>query len=268
VLIADALAPTVDAAFALPASELDPATAWLGIACYTMQIYFDFSGYSDMAIGMARAMGFRFQENFNMPYISMNFTEFWRRWHISLSTWIRSYLYIPLGGNRGSTTRTYFNLWLCFLLSGLWHGASWNFVAWGTYHGIFLVLDKLFWIDTQARLPRLVNVVLTFVLTMLGWVVFRAETFGEATIYYTALFSFTSDLPRAVEATPEIVTYLSIGLFLSLFPATRFYQPLVRRFEALSFRDELSTATAIVLFVLAVGRIAGASFSPFLYFRF
>ena len=268
VLLADALAPTVEAAFALPPSELDPATAWLGIVCYTLQLYFDFSGYSDMAIGTARAMGFRFQENFNMPYISMNLTEFWRRWHISLSTWIRSYLYFPLGGNRVSTWRTYANLWLCFVLCGLWHGAAWNYVIYGTYQGIFMVLDKIFWIDLQARLPRFFNIGLTFLITMFGFVIFRTSTMGEAGDYFVALLSFRSDLPRAILATPEILAYVSVGLMLSFFPATRFFEPLMERLERLSFRDELFTATAILLFVLSMGRIAGESFSPFLYFRF
>jgi alginate O-acetyltransferase complex protein AlgI len=268
VLIADSLAPTVDACFALPASQLDPATAWLGMVCYSLQIYFDFSGYSDMAIGLARAMGFHFQENFDKPYVSENFTEFWRRWHISLSTWIRSYLYIPLGGNRLGAARTYFNLWLCFLLSGLWHGASWNFLLWGTYHGFFLILDRLFWVRLQRRVPRFLNVGLTFVLTMLGWVVFRAETLGGAIQYYAALFVDRTSEASDVSVGPDTLLYICIGLFLSLVPTTSLYAAALAGYRRLPRRTELTTGLGIVLFIVSVGRVAGMSFSPFLYFRF
>jgi alginate O-acetyltransferase complex protein AlgI len=268
VLIADSLAPTVDACFALPTSQLDPSTAWLGMVCYTLQIYFDFSGYSDMAIGMARAMGFRFQENFDMPYISENFTEFWRRWHISLSTWIRSYLYFPLGGNRLGSVRTYFNLWLCFLLSGLWHGASWTFVLWGTYHGVFLILDRLFWIRLQQRIPKLLRVSITFVLAMLGWVIFRAENLEEAIRYYTALFVDRTTETYWMHRTDDVFFYVALGLLLSLLPATPLYPKLTAFYRSLRHRRELTTVAAIVLFIFSVGQIAVRSFSPFLYFRF
>ena len=144
VLIADSLAPVADEAFKLPAGSLDAGTAWLGLACFTLQIFFDFSGYSDMAIGMSRILGFKLLENFRDPYLATSFTDFWRRWHISLSSWIKEYLYIPLGGSRVSTARSYVNLCICFLLSGLWHGASWNFVTWGCFHGLVLVVDRAF----------------------------------------------------------------------------------------------------------------------------
>ena len=176
-LLADALGGVADHIFAMPNHAIGTRNAWLGLICFTLQIFFDFSGYSDMAIGMARVVGFRLMENFNSPYIAANFTEFWRRWHISLSTWIREYLYIPLGGNRISVPRTYLNLWLCFFASGLWHGARWTFVLWGAYQGTFMALDKLFWLNASKRLPHLVNVALCFFFVMLGWVLFRAQRF-------------------------------------------------------------------------------------------
>ncbi|MFI4957439.1 MAG: MBOAT family O-acyltransferase [Gammaproteobacteria bacterium] len=157
VLLADTLGEVADAVFDTPANELIFLQAWFGVSCYTLQIYMDFSAYSDMAIGLCRMFGFRLLENFNMPYISKNFTEFWRRWHISLSSWIKEYLYLPMGGNKKGGLRTYFNLWVCFLLSGLWHGASWIFVLWGAYNGIFLIIDKLFWVKASRKLPGILN---------------------------------------------------------------------------------------------------------------
>ena len=162
VLLADTVGAAADAIFRMPAGHIGAANAWLGLLCFTLQIFFDFSGYSDMAIGMARILGFRLRENFNSPYTARSFTDFWRRWHISLSTWIREYLYIPLGGSRVSPPRTYFNLWFCFFLSGLWHGARLNFVLWGMYHGVFLALDKLFWLRFEKKLPAWLTVPLTF----------------------------------------------------------------------------------------------------------
>jgi alginate O-acetyltransferase complex protein AlgI len=268
VLLADSLALTADKAFALPASQLDPFTAWLGVTCYTLQIYFDFSGYSDMAIGMARAMGFRFLENFNQPYISQNISEFWQRWHISFATWIRSYLYIPLGGNRVSTVRTYVNLWMCFFLSGLWHGAAWTYVVWGCYHGVFLVIDRLFLTDLQKRLPRSFNIAFCFFLTLIGFVIFRSEDMAQVGYYMAALFRNGASLPSEVHLDLELALYMGIGLFISFIPASALYTRFMDAFHHYRYRDEISTALAIVLFMLSVGRIAGASFSPFLYFRF
>ena len=152
----------------------------LGLASFTLQIYFDFAGYSDMAIGLARMLGFRLKENFNSPYIAQSMTEFWRRWHISLTTWIRDYLYIPLGGDRRGDARTYINLWICFLASGLWHGASWNFVIWGAYNGLFLTLDRLFLRDALARCGRVIATAVTLFIVMIGWAIFRSELAGAS----------------------------------------------------------------------------------------
>jgi len=191
-LVANTVAVPADAIFALPTSELTPGLAWLGIVCYTLQIYFDFSGYSDMAIGLARLFGFRFPENFNYPYIARSMTEFWRRWHISLSTWFRDYLYVPLGGNRHGSARTYLNLWLVFFLCGLWHGAAWTFVAWGLYHGSFLVLERL---GLGRRLESLwtpARHAYTILAVMVGWVFFRSETLQQAGSFLSAMAGFAS----------------------------------------------------------------------------
>src|SRR5262249_35701539 len=171
-IIANTVARVADAIFGLPVHELTSGLAWLGVLCYTLQIYFDFSGYSDMAIGLGKMFGFHFLENFNYPYIAGSLTEFWRRWHISLSRWFRDYLYIPLGGNRGTPLRTYVNLVMVFLLCGLWHGASWTFVLWGGFHGSWLVIERLGFTKALTAVPRLVAHAYTLLVVMLGWVIF------------------------------------------------------------------------------------------------
>ena len=186
VLIANTPGHVADQLFALPASEMTPL-AWLGLTCYTLQIYFDFSGYSDMAIGLMRMFGFRILENFNYPYISQSIREFWRRWHISLSNWFRDYLYIPLGGNQRGRARGYANLVIVFLLCGLWHGASWPFVVWGIWHGLFLVAERAGLDTLLARLGPLRHLY-ALAAVMGGWVLFRCETFTHALDYYAALF--------------------------------------------------------------------------------
>lgn len=261
--IADFLSTTVDKIFALDAAHLNTPTAWLGIVCFTFQIYFDFAGYSDMAIGLARILGFRLQENFRDPYLATSITDFWRRWHISLSTWIKEYLYIPLGGNRVSVVRSYVNLCICFFLSGLWHGASWNFVIWGCYHGAGLVLDRLFWLKWQQRLPRPANVALTFLLAALGWVFFRCNTFGQACTFFTALAGLGSHAANDVFLTRDTRFILAVAVLLTLAPLVKLPRlplPELGRIPAL--------AGAIVLFVLCVAGMSLSTFHPFLYFRF
>ncbi len=179
-LIADTLATGVDRIFGVDYQGIGFSDAWSGVIFFTFQIYFDFSGYSDMAIGIARMLGFRLRENFNMPYIASSITDFWRRWHISLTTWIRDYLYIPLGGNRVSVVRIYLNLWICFLASGLWHGAAWTYITWGAYNGLFLVLDRLFLLRVLGLLPGRMASLITFAVTMIGWTIFRARTDGPS----------------------------------------------------------------------------------------
>ena len=267
VLIADTLAEIADAVFGMPLHLLGFNQAWIGVLCFTFQIYFDFSAYSDMAIGLARMFGFRLLENFNMPYIAANFTEFWRRWHISLSTWIREYLYFPLGGNRGSTARTYFNLCLCFLLSGLWHGASYTFILWGAYHGVFMVCDKLFWLNVSKRLPRLVNVMLTFVFVMLGWIIFRAKTLPQMNDMIEAMLSPGRD-GITLYMTSNVWLALGVAAMLSFLPCCGWYEALLNGWRSWRSARLVENWLLGALSLFALGKAVTVTFNPFLYFRF
>jgi alginate O-acetyltransferase complex protein AlgI len=268
VLIADQLGHLADEIFRLPAQQLDMSMAWVGVFCFTAQIYFDFSGYSDMAIGLSRTFGFRLKENFRQPYTAVNFTDFWHRWHISLSTWIRNYLYIPLGGNRHSIARTYFNLCLCFFLSGLWHGAAWTFIIWGLYHGTMLIADRLFWKEWQKHLPKIVNVAITFFLVMLSWVIFRADSLNRIGIYFRAMFIPQQVEPNLLWVSPDIVFTLAVAYFIIFLPLVPRYERVLSWYESLALRRTFELATAYGLFVFALARIAATSFQAFIYFRF
>jgi D-alanyl-lipoteichoic acid acyltransferase DltB (MBOAT superfamily) len=186
VALADQFAQIADQYFRAPSAHPGMLPAWSGAFAFAMQIYFDFSGYTDMAIGMAKLFGFHFPVNFRRPYLATSITDFWRRWHISLSSWLRDYLYIPMGGNRGGRLRTYRNLLLTMLLGGLWHGASWNFVVWGGYHGVLLAIER-----ATGESKRLIRIPLTFMLVLLGWVFFRAATFSDSLYVLRAMFSST-----------------------------------------------------------------------------
>ncbi|SHJ36205.1 alginate O-acetyltransferase complex protein AlgI [Hymenobacter daecheongensis DSM 21074] len=269
VLIANVLGQEADRIFGLAPAELSAPLAWLGALAYTFQIYFDFSGYSDMAIGIGRMIGFQFPENFNNPYISRSITEFWQRWHITLGRWMRDYLYIPLGGNRVKPSRLYVNLWTVFILSGFWHGAAWNFIAWGAFHGLFLILDRLFLLNLYKRLGVL-SILPTFLITVVGWVLFRAESLGEALAYVRRMFGGgLADLPHF---TNEFWVTLALATLFAFMAAL----PRVERWElgtlaadklALPRAVGMSLATAILL-ILSVSYIIGSSFNPFIYFRF
>jgi alginate O-acetyltransferase complex protein AlgI len=214
-IIANAVALPADQVFALPANELSPLVAWFGILCYTLQIYFDFSGYSDMAVGLGKMFGFKFLENFNFPYTAQSIRDFWRRWHISLSSWFRDYLYIPLGGNRVSEARNHLNLLIVFFLCGLWHGANWTFVVWGLYHGLFLVLERTRFGAWQDKFPRPARHLYTILIVMIGWVLFRADTFTAAEHYLFALFGLghaTAAQPLARYLTNEAIWALALGV--------------------------------------------------------
>ena len=194
VLIANVLGEQADLIMNQPAESISSIAAWFGIITYSFQIYFDFAGYSDMAIGLGKMLGLHFPENFNNPYTSRSISEFWRRWHITLGDFMKNYLYIPLGGNRVSRAHLFFNLWLVFLISGFWHGASWNFVIWGAFHGMFLILDKLFLLKLLNKIGQIPSMVITFLIVMVGWVFFRMEHFTQATGYLKKMFSFQTIL--------------------------------------------------------------------------
>jgi len=266
-LIADPLGAFVNQVFAADPASLSAGAAWLGLGSFTLQIYFDFAGYSDMAIGLARMLGFSLKENFDTPYVARSMTEFWRRWHISLTTWIRDYLYKPLGGNRGGETRTYVNLWICFLLSGLWHGASWNFVLWGAYNGLFLTLDRLFLRDALDRCGALISTAVTLFIVMIGWAMFRSDSPAHLLPFLSALFGM-SQAPLAMEIPAEVPFTLVLGGVISLLPATALYSPLIRAYEQQSWLRALTMAALVIVYVLAIARAVTVPFQPFIYFRF
>lgn len=270
VLVADVLGRTVDATLAGDLSDMSMPTAWITIAAYTMQLYFDFSGYSDMAIGIGRILGFRFPENFDNPYVSGSITEFWRRWHITLGAFMRNYLYIPLGGNRNGRVRTYFNLWVVFLLSGLWHGAGWNFVVWGAYHGLFLVIERAFGWGTRKENERrnVARVAATFVVVMTGWVFFRIDDLGQCLVFISRMFSF--DFTAAAVDAQYMATLLValVFSFSGLLPAGRKLGQWVFG-TTYSNRGHLAVwPVALLLFFFCIGALAATDFSPFIYFRF
>ena len=228
------------------------AAAWLGLLCYTLQIYFDFSGYSDMAIGLGQLFGFTFLENFNYPYISASITEFWRRWHISLSTWFKEYVYIPLGGNRKGLARQIFNILVVWLLTGLWHGASWNFVLWGGYYAALLILEKCWLLKAGEKLPLVLRRMMTMVLVMLGWALFYFENLG-------ALGAFLGRLFTAIPSA-GIAFYLPVTA-LGCLCAT----PALKRVK---LPDGVRWGLCVMLLLLCVASLARQSYNPFIYFRF
>ncbi len=269
VLIANTLAAYADQVFAMNYGDLATGTAWIGILSYTFQIYFDFSGYSDMAIGLGKMMGFRFPENFNDPYTSRSVTEFWKRWHMTLGNFIMNYLYIPLGGNRKGKGRMYLNLWLCFLLSGLWHGASWTFVLWGAFHGLFICADKLFLKDLLKKAGKWPAVILTFLVVNMGWVLFRVDTAADAGGFYQALFSFKGGTTLPGDCLFWFTFALAVVFsFLTLFKGGQKLQDTI-------FADHYSKglswtmfALCLVLLILSAGSLCVSDFNPFIYFRF
>jgi len=270
ILIANTLGAEVDKIFALDILEMNSAIAWIGITAYAFQIYFDFSGYSDMAIGIARMLGFEFPENFNNPYISQSITEFWRRWHITLSRWMRDYLYIPLGGNKVSLMRLYFNLWVVFLLSGLWHGASWNFVAWGSFHGVFLIADRLFLLKLLNRIGKLPSVVFTFVITLVGWVFFRIDNISDAFQFIEKMFSFDfSGTFFYFDAKFRFVIFLAFFFsFVRAFKLGEIIEKFIYATKHSISGYFFMTIITVILFIISSADIASSGFNPFIYFRF
>jgi alginate O-acetyltransferase complex protein AlgI len=271
VLIADSVAPIADAAFRADAAGLGPAAAWLGIAAYTIQIYFDFSGYSDMAIGLGSMFGFTFPENFRRPYSAVSITDFWRRWHITLSNWFRDYLYIPLGGSRRSPGRTMANLWIVFLLVGVWHGANWTFLLWGIYHGAWLVAERLTGqrpVGDGASLVPLRRAI-TLLAVMVGWVMFRSPTAGDAFSYLGAMFSAGGVTAEAITNALDTraLIAMALGAASVLLPGNIVGGLLVtgwRGVRGTTLRiAEVAVALPYVMIIVASG-----SFSPFLYYQF
>lgn len=270
VVVADTVAAAADAAFGAQPGLLSMPEAWVGLAAYTVQIYFDFSGYSDMAIGLGRILGFRLPENFRRPYSAISVTDFWRRWHMTLSNWFRDYLYVPLGGNRGSRTATYRNLAIVFLLTGLWHGAKWTFVAWGAYHGVLLIIERA----TGQRPTGDASLIplrraLTLLAVMLGWVLFRADSFPHALGYLQALFSFNLGAGSGAVAAAvdgRLLITLALAGTVVLLPRDFVFGPYLLRHRRGAVLARL--AVLALAFPYALLLVVSGTFSPFLYFQF
>ena len=273
-LLANAIGQVSDRIFAIPAGRLSTATAWIGAAAYTFQIYFDFSSYSDMAIGLGRMFGFRFLENFNYPYIAQSVTDFWRRWHISLTTWFKDYLYIPLGGSRCARWKHIRNLAAVWLLTGLWHGASWNFVLWGVWFLALLIGEKFLWGKVLERAPKILRHVYTMLLVIVSWVLFRAPTLGGAAAFLGAMFGQA----QGGLVYPDAVYYLKQygGEFLlclvGIFPVKNVLQAWLRKREdnpawalVLAAGPKL---IALALLALSFCKLVAGGFQPFIYFQF
>lgn len=281
IFIANQMGLVADHVFSLSPNGLPAGLLWLAVVAFTLQIYFDFAGYSDMAIGLGRMFGFRFLENFNYPYLSGSIQEFWRRWHISLSSWFRDYVYIPLGGNRRGEPRTYANLLLVFLLCGFWHGASWTFVIWGLYHGFFLVLERSPVGNLLSRLPKPVRHCYALLVVMIGWIFFRADTLEYATDFIGALTNFRQppylDGPLFTALNPEFYLALAAGIVFAtpIFPYLQ--RILSGRLKIIgdtrSVLLQLLTTGGVFVFMAVIlvygtAQIISGSYNPFLYFRF
>ncbi len=279
IILANPLGEIADKVFAVPVHDLPTSLAWLGITCFTLQIYFDFSGYSDMAIGLGRLFGFEFLENFNFPYIAQSIREFWRRWHISLSTWFRDYLYIPLGGSHGSSLKTYLNLWVVFCLCGLWHGASWNFLIWGAFHGMCLIVERLRWVHVGlARMWKPIRHVYVMLVVIVGWVFFRAESLIQAVQYVASMIGLT----RADGVKYYASFYLDPKTIFTLLAACILATPISGMiFKRLQIAINASRSETmaivshagyycmlVILFCLSAAYLAAGTYNPFIYYRF
>ncbi len=277
VIIANSLGFVTDSILLNDPAQLSTATAWFAILSYSLQLYFDFSGYSDMAIGLAKMLGFDFLENFNFPYIAKSIREFWQRWHISLSNWFRDYLYIPLGGNRVSNSRVYLNLFIVFFVTGLWHGASWNFVIWGLLHGFFMIIERLGFGKVLARLPGIVQHIYTLFVVVLAWVFFRAETLPKSLAFVKALFGTNSpDYTLDMFINRENVFSFIVGAILAVNGINRVLRMSIKALyrsgtNVPQIKSVFRTVKMIVLciiFIYSVFNVASGTYNPFIYFRF
>jgi alginate O-acetyltransferase complex protein AlgI len=270
-IIANTLGAVADNIFNLPNDQHSMTIAWVGAICYTFQIYFDFSGYSDMAIGLARMFGFKFRENFDYPYISRSLTEFWRRWHISLSSWFRDYLYIPLGGNRRGNV--YVNLLIVFIVTGLWHGAAWNFIIWGLWHGLFLIIERIIkQSKLNIKIPSLIFWAYTCLVVVIGWVLFRAPSLGYALDYLKIMFGFEKashvGFTMWYYLDPMVITMLIIACITSI-PIFKYIEKNVGAYENHNtFSLFIQNAYVVILFIISIMFLATTTYNPFIYFRF
>lgn len=263
VLIANQIGALWEEVHGAAPGELSIAAAWLGIIAFAFQIYFDFSGYSDMAIGLGKMFGFQFPPNFNYPYISRSITEFWRRWHMTLGSWFREYVYIPLGGNRKGKLRTYMNLLIVWILTGFWHGASWNFIIWGLYFGVFIILERLFLQKALQKLPSFLQHVYFMFFILIGWVLFIFDDLSAGLQYLAMMFGMNGE-PVADQAFLYLLSS-NLLLLLAAFVGSAPRLKLVKRVVALPF---FQPVFCFIVFVFSSAYLVGATYNPFLYFRF
>ena len=268
VIVSNTVAAICDGIFG--STNTVPAfTAWVGVICYALQIYFDFSGYSDMAIGMGHMLGFDFLENFNYPYVSCSVQEFWRRWHISLSSWFRDYLYIPLGGNRRGKVRTYINLIIVFACTGLWHGASFSFIVWGLWHGLFLVIERLGFKKVLDKLPKFIGWIYTMLVVLVGWVFFRADTLSAAMKYLGEMFSFSGGVANGMAQFDNLSFIITVIAIILCTPVYQFLKGKLEKTEGgKKAAFVIGAVLATGLFILSVIFLTGLGYNPFIYFRF
>ena len=274
-LIANVMAVAVDRMFALDMAQLDMARAWAGAACYMLQIYFDFSGYSDMAVGMGKMFGFTFPENFDYPYTACSIRQFWKKWHISLTSWFREYLYFPLGGNRKGRARTLFNRFFVFLCTGIWHGADWTFVVWGIYHGVLTMLETVLVKDKKDKnagkaadsarsVIRVLGHIYTLLAVMIGFVIFRADSMRQAVHFIASMFSFGATAVGTMTAVSVMSPLFIITLIIAAVACT----PVLRMLPKNAVTRLLGMVLTIILYMLCIMEIAAGSYNPFIYFRF
>ncbi len=274
VIFANTLALIADTIFAYNIKDLNTPLVWFAAITYTLQIYFDFSGYSDMAIGLGRMFGFHFPENFNLPYISQSITEFWRRWHISLSTWFKQYLYIPLGGNRKGKNRTYINLFIVFLATGLWHGASLHFVAWGIYYGIFLIIERCFfkkYLDKNKY--KILNNIYVMFIVIIGWVLFRADGLRNALSLIITMFSFNFKttyvlMPTFINWKTIIILILAIAFCGPIQKIFGHFNHKIKNILQFLYNDKLEIAVLGAIMCISIFELVASTYNPFIYFRF
>ena len=265
VLIANTMASYVDNVYSLGFDNVSTIVSWLVAICYMLQIYYDFSGYSDMAIGLGKMFGFDFSENFNYPYLSTSITEFWRRWHISLSTWFKEYLYIPLGGNKKGKIRTYLNLWIVFFTTGLWHGASWNFIIWGLYHGLFMFIERLFFKKIIDK-HKMIGFFYTGFVVIIGWVFFRAPSLKSAMNVLARMFTLNTTSVIKISMTTDFKFYFILGLAILL-------SGIIQKFWSSKIENSkvkviLEPILILGLFALSIMNLVSNTYNPFIYFRF
>jgi alginate O-acetyltransferase complex protein AlgI len=272
-IIANALGAVADPIFALDSTQLSFSLAWLAIVCYALQIYFDFSGYSDMAIGLGRMFGFRFQENFNYPYIATSLKDFWQRWHISLSAWFRDYLYIPLGGNQKGNLRTYINLFIVFILCGFWHGASWNFLLWGMIHGSFLIIERLGLSRVLSRLPKIISHIYTLLIVLVAWVFFRIEDFSSALDFLAKMFYINHENSYYYDYHYFISNQFLITFVIAVLLATPLMRRLITYYPLTAFAGSTKLQIQRLFLIttclsISIILVSASTYNPFIYFRF